>query len=131
MKFNLKDLNPGTWFDLGGGAKIKLKVLSSDDLRDIDKQTRKVKTEYKRPSKGAPFQRFEITNEDAEARERLVWIKSIVDWKGFEDEQGKPIKCTDAMKVKLMSEGVELPGIVAHCFDKLMQDEGDEALEKN
>ena len=124
--FNLKDLNPGTWFDVEGGGRICLRVCGADKLREIRKQTVKKQKEYKN---GQRFV-FEETNEDLQSK--LIWDYCIVTWENFLDAAGKPIPCNAENKSTLMGNSPFFSKIVANDMKKLAVEENeDEELEKN
>lgn len=131
MKFNLKDPNPGAWFDLVEGkpeeGRICLRQLNHDAARALEKQTTKRQVEYK---KG---QRFEYTDSDPDLYTELLWDYCILDWQGIEDEKGKPIPCTRENKVVLMRGSLEFQRMVAEGLDRLSADfeERKKALRKN
>ena len=52
MKFNLEELNPGTWFDLGEEARICLRVSNKDLLSAINKKATKQQMGQTRPPDG-------------------------------------------------------------------------------
>jgi hypothetical protein len=88
LVFNMKDINPGTWYDLGQGARIKIRVTGANDYRQIEKAcTRKLSNGTK-----------EI---DVDKRNDMLMDFSIVDWEVIIDEENNPIECTTENKKKL------------------------------
>ena len=117
MKFNLKDLNPGSWFyfdetDAESG-KICLRVLNAEKLAEIRDKTMQTKVEYRGDN------RYEYSDIDHSGRDRIIWDYCIVDWQGLIDDDEQPIECTTENKIKLMNGHVGFSGFVEKCLEKL------------
>jgi len=131
MRFNLKDLNPGTVFlfndDKPEEGSVTLRLCNGQALTDIRKQTVKKRYEYKR---GA---RMEVEDFNDELHSELLWDYAIVDWSGVEDEKGKPIPCTRENKALLMRGSPVFSRLVGNYLDRLGEEEAAhaEAVEKN
>jgi hypothetical protein len=125
MKFDLNNLNPGTWFDFEDGARVSLRLPDASALNSIKKQTTK-----KKVPKGS---HFPIEETDDEKYNELLWDYIIVEWEGLYDIDGKPIPCNKEMKVLLMNNSL----IFAHWASQRIEElrmtlsEEEEELEKN
>ena len=131
MKFNMADLNPGTWFkfdekDEESGA-ISLRTLNAGKLSEIRDTTITTEVEYRNE------QRFEYQKMDNAARDRIIWDYCIVDWTNLVDDEEVPIECTTENKIKLMNNHVGFSMFVEECLEKLnkLNRVHDEYLEKN
>jgi len=117
MKFNMKDLNPGAWFNFDDDdpdtGKICVRVLNSGRLAEIRNTTIKTNVEYRGDK------RFEFQDIDHSARDRIIWDYCIVDWVDLVDDDEAPIECTTDNKIKLMNEHVGFSLFVESCLDKL------------
>jgi len=131
MKFNMKDLNPGAWFNFDdndpGSGKILIRILNSERLAEIRNKTIKTNVEYRGDK------RFEFQDIDHSARDRIIWDYCIVDWRDLVDDDEVPIECTTDNKIKLMNEHIGFSLFVENCLEKLnVQNEmHNEYLEKN
>lgn len=117
MKFNMKDLNPGAWFNFddedSATGKILIRVLNSERLAEIRNKTIKTNVEYRGDK------RFEFQDIDHSARDRIIWDYCIVDWTDLVDDDEIPIECTTDNKIKLMNEHIGFSLFVESCLDKL------------
>jgi hypothetical protein len=96
------DLNekPGVWFDLKEGGRVKLRVLTADDWKNIRKVTvKKVPFIAMVENRNQVFNQ-EVTDEDKQME--MIHDLSIVDWEGFVDKNQEPIPCTSDNKSKFM-----------------------------
>ena len=107
MKVNLGELNPGAWFDLPGGGRVRVRVAPPAILKQIQSKTTKKKVEYRRGG------RFEIVETDDEKADRLLWDYIVVDWQGIEDDSGNAVPCTLDNKVLLMGQSIVFGSVVA------------------
>lgn len=126
MKFDLNDLNPGTWFDIED-ARICLRVCAGKDLDVIHKKTRRRQIEYKRG------QRFEWEEIDNDKEFKLVNDFIIMDWENICDATGVALDCNPKNKNKLLRESPMFSGFIANCLERLNADIGleKEEAEKN
>jgi hypothetical protein len=117
MKFSMKDLNPGAWFNFDDNdpdtGKILIRVMTSGKLAEVRDKTMQTKVEYKNN------QRFEFQDPDYDARDLIIWDYCIVDWVDLVDDDGTQIECTTDNKIKLMNEHVNFSLFVESCLDKL------------
>ena len=91
----------GSWFEMEGGGRVKLKALSYSDFRDIQKQATKYgPPEY--PKLDGKHVRFQPEIVDSDLQLELTWDKSILGWEDLFDGNGNPIPCTREMKTALM-----------------------------
>jgi hypothetical protein len=127
MKLDLENLNPGAWFDLPGGGRICLRVLSIDEANSIEKATVRRRPEYK------DGRRFEVETSDTEKQFDMTWRACIVDWDGITDAKDAAIECTDEMKVALMRKSPDFARAVIGLLNRMKQADADaaEAAEKN
>lgn len=115
MKFDLENLNPGTWFDLEGGGRICLRSLSTEEAIAISKKTTKNKVEYKQN------QRFTFEETDDDKQFSLMWDAVIVDWEGIETADGKALECNTENKLKLMKKSPVFARIIRGFAEKLTE----------
>ena len=131
MKLNLKDLNPGTWFQFDENdpesGSICLRVLNAGKLAEIRDKTIKTQVEYRGTN------RFEYQDMDNAARDRIIWDYCIVDWEGLIDDEEVPIECTTETKIALMNGHVGFSMFIESCLEKLnkLNEVHAEYLEKN
>jgi len=128
MKFDLDNLNPGTFFEFeddDGGVTIRL--ANSDAMREIDKATVKKKISFHRG------QRYEVDVVDEALRSNMIWDYIIIDWENVTDSNGVDIPCTFENKAKLMRESVKFSSFIASCVEQLTDNMSlyEEELEKN
>jgi hypothetical protein len=88
------------WFDLPGGGRVHLRLLSRDELHGIRKKTLAVVPEY--PLIEGEYRRFEGREFNEELFDELWWDKSIVEWKDILDKNGAPIPVSAENKALLM-----------------------------
>lgn len=135
MKFNLDDLNPGTFFPFDEEEPedgITLRVLNQEVLEKIDKVCRVRKSQIG----GNPPSRFTYLDFKPGGEEKqfeMTWDYCIMEWKGVVDNDGKPIPCTTENKVKLMKGSQQFASFVTKCAAKLNEALGvqEETLEGN
>lgn len=127
MKFDLENLNPGTWFDFEDGGRICIRSLSTEEATAISKKTTKSKVEYKQG------QRFTFDETNEEIQFSLMWDSVIVDWEGLESADGKALECTTENKLRLMRKSPVFARLVRGFLEKLTEIETTEreAEEKN
>ena len=145
MKFDLKNLNPGTWFtfpdqdevDEAKKAKISVRIAAVEDVRTIKAKTTSKGVEYKvvRDKRGPGIpKRFEFearTSAQEQLEQEMLWDLAITDWKNLEDNAGTFIPCTKDNKITLMSGSVPFATFVAECLGKLAELEPTEDEPKN
>lgn len=124
MKFDLENLNPGTWFDFEDGGRICLRSLSTEEAMSITKKTTKPKVEYKYQ------QRFSFEETDEDKQFALMWDAIIVDWEGIETADGKIMDCTTENKVKLMKKSPVFSRAIRRFLEKLNELEAAEKEEE-
>lgn len=131
MKFNMKDLNPGTWFkfneDDPESGSICLRVLNAGKLAEIRDKTIKTEVEYRGEN------RYEYQKMDNAGRDNIIWDYCIVDWRDLVDDEENPIECTTENKIKLMNGHVGFSTFVESCMERLnkLNEVHSEYLEKN
>lgn len=129
MKFNLEELNPGTFFPFSDGTEggVTIRLANADILAEIEKKTVKKKFEWKRN------QRYEVIEEDTVKRSAMLWDYVIADWSGVTDMQDNPIPCTAQNKALLMQNSTVFSTFVGKCVSILNEriEEYEEELEKN
>jgi hypothetical protein len=96
-------------FELKGGGKVHLRLLSATDLKEMAKACIKVNAEYpllKDPIDGKEkYQRFEGRTFNDELWEEMKCDRAITGWDDLFDKNGNPIPCTKENKVLLMTPG--------------------------
>jgi hypothetical protein len=118
-KFNLKDLNPGTWFDFNEddpkSGRICLRVLNEEAKENIRKTTVKRVETFK---KGQRFIDYDVNEK---LNSEMTWDYVIVSWERLEDNDDQPIECTVENKSKLMRESIDFARFVGECLEKLSE----------
>jgi hypothetical protein len=127
MRFDLKDLNPGTWMDVDD-AKPEEGALC---LRVLNSETRS--TLHKKHTSRKNVRGRIIEELDEAAFDSGMWDYCIMDWKGICDAAGKPIPCTKETKAKLMAQSPVFARLVAGLLEQLnaMSTEQAEDARKN
>lgn len=121
MKFDLENLNPGTWFDFPDGeGRICLKTMSFEEADAIRKATVKVKAEYR---SGVRYE-YDVTDEDKMFD--MTWEKCIVDWQDLRDSNDNVIPCVMEMKKKLMRGSPSFARMVREFLNQLSEAEKQE-----
>jgi len=131
MIVDLEEKDVTGTFELSGGGKVHLRLLSGDDLKTMRKECFTKRVEY--PLLGGKFQRFEAEDFDAEKFARMGWLRNITGWEDLFDRNGKPIPVTDENKVLLMEKVAEFREAVTEGNKALKEAEKARAeeLEKN
>lgn len=117
MKFDLDELNPGSWFDIED-ARICIRVCAGKDLEKIHKKTRKRQIEYRR---GQRFEWDEMKKDKdgTDMETKLVNDFIIVDWENICDANGVVLECNNANKNKLILGSPMFAGFLAGCLEEL------------
>lgn len=129
--FNMKDLNPGTWFKIDENdpesGEICIRTCGIDDI----KQIRKATVTKKKIFKNGQIFHDEIIDDDLQNTK--TWDVCIQDWRGIIDVDGNEIPCTKEMKLKFMGESIIFAKRVTECIAELnkMGDEEEIIEEKN
>lgn len=125
------DEQPGVWFDLEGGGRVRIRSMSPETLKAIRKQAVKKRIEYKRVDGKA--ERFEVEEVNEDLQNELFWDHVIVDWQNFFDRNSQPIPCTRENKVLLLSRSAMFGRVLADALKQVSEDEAGqaEAAEKN
>jgi hypothetical protein len=128
--FSLEE-KEGVWFEMEGGGRVKIREMSSDDFKEIRKQTVKKKIEYKRVEGKA--ERFMAEDIDDDLQTELFWDHIIIEWENLFDGKGKEIPCTRENKVLLLNRSLKFLNFVTNAFKMLTEDAAREAeiSEKN
>ncbi len=113
MKFNLEELNPGTWFPFEGDARACVRACAGDDLREIRRQCVKRKVEYRNG------QRLVYEEIDEDLQSQLLWDFCIIGWEGFVDQNGKDIPCNSEFKKILMGKSIKFSAFIGECMEKI------------
>lgn len=124
MKFDLKNLNPGTEFDLGEGVKLWVRTINSEALAEIDEKTTTKKFQMR---KGL---RVPIVETNEKLRRHLTWDYIIVNWEGIEGDDGSPLECNFDNKIALCNGSPWFLSKLLECLNQLnVAMEGVEELE--
>lgn len=98
-------------FEIKGGGKVSLRLLSDKDVREIVKITKKVVAEYpllKDPDGGPDkYQRFEVVTFDDEVFDEMNYDRTILEWSGIETPGGEQVPVTKQNKVLLMKRSAD------------------------
>ena len=101
--FNLDPEKIERWFEFDDGGRIQLKILSSDDWSEIEKQTKTKAIDYKRlDGKAERFEYEKFKPGGEQLQFELFWDKAIINWENFLDAKGKNIPCTKENKILLV-----------------------------
>lgn len=128
--FNLKNLNPGTWFKFDPNdpksGEICIRTCGIDDIKEIRKQTIKTKRVFR------DGKVYVDEEPNLDLQNEMTWDKCIVDWKNFEDE-GVVFPCTKENKMLLMGQSIPFAKRVTECITELSKSENEieEIIEKN
>lgn len=98
--FDVND-QPGVWFDIPGGGRVRIRTIAPDDWREIQRVT-VVKGPPEYVKLDGKFQRFQADIEDKDTQMEMIWDKTILEWEGVLDRDGNPIPCTYEWKARLM-----------------------------
>lgn len=121
------DGKPARFFEMEGGGRVQLQIVSADAFRAIQKQTVKKKIDFKKVE-GTPG-RFEFEEVDTDLQNALFWDAVIVSWENLFDKNKKPIPCTKENKVLLMTRSAMFAKFVADSLKTLGEDEAMRAEE--
>jgi len=134
MIVDLEEKTESGTFELKGGGKVTIRLLTVNDLRDIRKATGKTVAEYpllKDPKTGEMvYRRFEGFHFDGDLFDEMKWDRIIIGWENLFDKNKKPIPCTKEMKVLLMTSGKALEFVEAVENGLKALQEADEAKSK-
>lgn len=90
-------------FELAGGGKVHLRLLTIDDLKVMRKACLKTVPEY--PLLDGKYQRFEGQTFDGDLFDEMKWDRVITGWDDLFDRNKKPIPVIKENKILLMSPG--------------------------
>jgi hypothetical protein len=121
--FDLDD-KPGVWFDLEGGGKVQLRVISPEDWIKIRKATVKKSPFVEKVDGVAMVFHQEVIDEDLQMA--MIHEMSILDWDGLFDKNKNPIPCTAENKKKLMLKSEYFRNFVNEKLDILRKAESEE-----
>lgn len=136
MIVDLEDKEITGFFELKGGGKVHLRLLSIKDIRDIQKATMKTIPEYpllKDADGKERYHRFEKEDVDIHLFNEMRFDRNIVGWDNLFDKNEKPIPVTKENKTLLMMMVPEFKDAVDNGL-KALQDtekERNEASIKN
>lgn len=119
------------WFELEGGGRVLLHLLSADEWNEIKVKTTTISDTCK--FLGGKWERFEIEKVDANQQNRLFWDKIIVNWEYLYDKNGNEIPCTIDNKLLLLNKSLKFIDFINSSLEHLRQDEimHQEVVEKN
>ena len=128
--FDLEE-KPATWFDMEGGGRVQLRILSAEGWKAIRGQSVQVVAEYQKLD--GKWERFEVEKKDDDLQNRLFWDAVIVAWENLQDGKGREILCTPENKTLLMLTQPKFSRFIGECVEVLTKDETAraEASEKN
>jgi len=109
------------WFEMDGGGRVQLRVLSVAEFKAIQKKTTRKKVDYRRVEGVAG--RFEYEESDTDLQNELYWDAVIVDWENIVDKKGDPIPCTRENKVLVMSRSRKFLDFVVESLRVVTEDE--------
>ena len=91
------------WFNCENdpdGGKVKIRHLRPGEVQDIIDQVWTQRVEYKPGDEGATFAQSTDKKKDRE----MTICAAVTDWENFFGLSGKPLKCTDANKIRALRE---------------------------
>ena len=124
MKFDLENLNPGTWFYFVDEDDGTVSELTAGVCLRIapPAEVRRITAACEKKGKTPDLAKFD----------RLLWDYCIVDWQGIEDANGESIECTPDSKVALMGGAPDFSRFVSEKLAELRETQLSERdLEKN
>lgn len=131
MIVDLAEKTESGTFELKGGGKVHLRLLTGEDLKAMRKACLSTAVEY--PLLDGKYQRFETEKFDAELFRQMGWDRNIVGWDDLYDRNEKPIPVTPENKALLMERVPEFKEAVEN-GNKALRDREKaetEAAEKN
>jgi hypothetical protein len=104
MIVDLEEKTESGVFDIKGGGKVHVRLLTSNDFKAIRKACVTKVVEYPLLGEGAEkkYQRFESEKFDAELFNAMSWDLGITGWENIFDRNEKPIPVTKENKTLLM-----------------------------
>ena len=100
MIVDLEEKEESGSFELKGGGKVHLRLMSRKDIKEIRDATTTVVSEY--PLLDGKYQRFETEKVDVELLMEMRLDRNITRWDDLFDKNGNPIPVTKENKVLLM-----------------------------
>lgn len=135
MIVDLEDKDITGTFELQGGGKVHLRLLTANDLKEMHVACFRKRADYPLVGEGkdARYQRFEYEEFDAEKFTAMGHVRNIVGWEDIYDRNEKPIPVTPENKNLLMERVPSFAEAVreGNKVLKAREKEQTEALEKN
>ncbi len=121
------DINeiPAKFFEMEGGGRVQLKIVSAGEFKEIRKQTVKKRVDFKKVD-GVPG-RFPFEEVDEDLQNELFWDAVIVSWENFSNKKGDPIPCTTGNKILLMTRSNKFSKFVVDSLKTLAEEEAVQA----
>ena len=125
------DENKSQSFEMEGGGKVYLRVITSEEFNAINKKTTKKKVEYRKVDGTAS--RFEYEEIDYDLRTELFYDAAIINWENFVDAEGNEIPCTKENKMLFMNKSSAFSKFITDSIKILTDDRNreNEEAEKN
>ena len=101
MIVDLEEREEKATFDLKGGGKLHLRLLSADDIKSMRKACMKKVVEY--PLLDGKYQRFEDQDFDGDLWQEMLSDLTIIGWDDLFDRNEKAIPVTKENKLLLMT----------------------------
>jgi len=104
MIVDLEEKTESGSFEIKGGGKVHLRLLSSADIRDMKKASLTDVVEYPLLGEGdkKTYHRFESQKFDSDVFNKMIWDRGITGWDGISDKNKNPIPVTAENKELLM-----------------------------
>lgn len=96
---DLEEKEESAWFDLEGGGRVHLRLLSIKDIREIRTACYSSVAEY--PKLDGKYQRFEAQTFNDELFTEMRLDRNILGWENLFDKNGKEIPVTKENKALL------------------------------
>ena len=101
MIFDLEE-DKGAWFDMDGGGRVQLRLITPADWVAIKKATVSTGEPLVKKLDNGKYQLFERELVDEDLQREMVNDLTICAWEGLLDAKDRPIPCTKENKNRLM-----------------------------
>jgi hypothetical protein len=135
MIVDLESKTESGTFELKGGGKVHLRLISVTDMREIREACVKKMVEYPLLGEGADrkYHRFETADSDPELFNEMLWDRGITGWDDIYDRNEQPVPVNKENKILLMTRVPAFHEAVENGFKALKEAEAAKAdtLQKN
>jgi len=137
MIVDLEEKTERGTFDLGGGGKVHLRLMTATDIKEITKATMTTSPEYvlleDPETKKKEYKRFEGQKFNVDLFDEMKWDRIIEGWDNVLDKDEKPIPVSSENKTLLMTRVPDFAKAVNDGLKALKKEEEkkQKAAEKN